>query len=42
MLFKKITAKDYRVVVFDYPCCEVVGMCPQHPKSMRRLQEDEE
>jgi hypothetical protein len=32
----------YRVVVSDYSCCEVVGRCPEHPRSMRRLQVDEE
>jgi hypothetical protein len=26
------------MVVFDYSCCEVVGRCPEHPRSMRRLQ----
>jgi hypothetical protein len=41
LFFKKLSARDYKVVVFDYSCCEVVGRCPQHPKSMRRLQEDE-
>jgi hypothetical protein len=30
------------VVVFDYSCCEVVGRCPEHPCSMRRLQAAEE
>jgi hypothetical protein len=36
-LFKKLTAREYMVVVFDYSCCEVVGRCPEHPHSMRRL-----
>jgi hypothetical protein len=36
LFFKKLTPKEYRVVVFDYSCCEVVGMCPDHPKSMKR------
>jgi hypothetical protein len=38
LFFKKLTAREYRVVVFDYSCCEVVGRCPEHPRSMRRLQ----
>jgi hypothetical protein len=42
LFFKKLTAKEYRVVVFDYSCCEVVGRCPEHPHSMRRLQADKE
>jgi hypothetical protein len=42
LFFKKLTAKEYRVVVFDYSCCEVVGRCPKHPRSMRRLQAAEE
>jgi hypothetical protein len=42
VFFKKLTEKEYRVVVFDYSRCEVVGRCPEHPRSMRRLQEDEE
>jgi hypothetical protein len=42
LFFKKLTAREYRVVVFDYSCCEVVGMCPEHPHGMRRLQADEE
>jgi hypothetical protein len=42
LFFKKLSARDYKVVVFDYSCCEVVDRCPQHPKSTRRLQEDEE
>jgi hypothetical protein len=29
MLFlKKLTAREYRVAVFDYSCCELVGRCP--------------
>jgi hypothetical protein len=28
LFFKKLTAREYRVVVFDYSCCEVVGRCP--------------
>jgi hypothetical protein len=42
LFFKKLTAKEYRVVVFDYSCCEVIGRCPEHPRSMRRLQVDDE
>jgi hypothetical protein len=42
MFFKKLTAREYRVVVFDYSCCEVVGRFPEHPHSMRRHQADEE
>jgi hypothetical protein len=42
LFFKKLIAKEYRVVVFDYSCCEVVGRCSEHPRSMRRLQADEE
>jgi hypothetical protein len=42
LFFKKLTAREYRVVVFDYSCCEVVGRCPEHPRSMRRLRADEE
>jgi hypothetical protein len=42
LFFKKLTAREYRVVVFDYSCCEVVGRCPKHPRSMRRLQAAEE
>jgi hypothetical protein len=42
LFFKNLTAREYRVVVFDYSCCEVVGRCPEHPHSMRRLQTDEE
>jgi hypothetical protein len=38
LFFKKLTTREYRVVVFDYSCCEVVGRCPEHPRSMRRLQ----
>jgi hypothetical protein len=30
------------VVVFNYSCYEVVGRCPEHPRSMRRLQAAEE
>jgi hypothetical protein len=29
LFFKKLTAMEYRVVVFDYLCCEVVGRCPE-------------
>jgi hypothetical protein len=29
--FTKLNAKEYKVVIFDYSCCEVVGMCPPHP-----------
>jgi hypothetical protein len=42
LFFKKLTAREYRVVIFDYSCCEVVGRCPEHPHSMRRLQAAEE
>jgi hypothetical protein len=42
VFFKKLTAREYRVVVFDYSYCEVVGGYPEHPHSMRRLQVDEE
>jgi hypothetical protein len=42
LFFKKLTAKDYSVAVFDYSYCEVVGRYPKHPRSMRRLQADEE
>jgi hypothetical protein len=45
LFFKKLTAREYReyrVVVFDYSCCEVVGRYPKHPRSMRRLQSAEE
>jgi hypothetical protein len=42
MFFKKLTAREYRVVVLDYSCCELVGRCPEHPRSMRRLQAAEE
>jgi hypothetical protein len=42
LFFKKLTAREYRVVVFDYSSCEVVGRCPEHPRSMRRLQANEE
>jgi hypothetical protein len=42
LFFKKLTAREYRVVVFDYSCCEVVDRCPEHPRSMRRLQATEE
>jgi hypothetical protein len=42
LFFRKLTAREYRVVVFDYSYCEVVGRCPEHPCSMRRLQADEE
>jgi hypothetical protein len=37
LFFKTIIAKEYRVVIFDYFCCEVVGRCLEHPRSMRRL-----
>jgi hypothetical protein len=37
MFFKKLTTREYRMVVFDYCCCEFVGRCPEHPRSMRRL-----
>jgi hypothetical protein len=42
MFFKKLTTKEYSVVVFDYSFCEVVGRCPEQPRSMRRLQAEEE
>jgi hypothetical protein len=42
LFFKKLSAKEYRVVVFDYSCYEVVGRCLEHPRSMRWLQVDEE
>jgi hypothetical protein len=42
LFFKKLTAREYRVVVFDYSCCEVVGRCPEFPRSMRRFQAAEE
>jgi hypothetical protein len=42
LFFKKLTAREYRVVVFDYSCYEVVGRFLEHPRSMRRLQADEE
>jgi hypothetical protein len=42
MFFKKLTAREYRVVIFDYSCCELVGRCPEHPCSMRRLHAAEE
>jgi hypothetical protein len=42
LFFKKLTTKEYRVVVFDYSCCEVVGRCPEHPRSMRRFHAGEE
>jgi hypothetical protein len=31
LFFKKLTAREYRVVIFNYSYCEVVGMCPEHP-----------
>jgi hypothetical protein len=37
MFFKKLTAKEYKVAVFDYSYYEVVGRCPKHPRSTRRL-----
>jgi hypothetical protein len=42
LFFKKLTAREYRVVIFDYSCCEVVGRCSEHPRSMRRLHADDE
>jgi hypothetical protein len=42
LFLKKLTAREYRVVAFDYSYYEVVGRCPEHPRSMRRLQVDEE
>jgi hypothetical protein len=42
LFFKKLIAREYRVVVFDYSCCEVVGRCPKHLRSMRRLQAADE
>jgi hypothetical protein len=42
LFFKKLVAREYRVVVFDYSCCEVVGRCLEHLCSTRRLQADEE
>jgi hypothetical protein len=42
LFFKKLTAREYRVPFFDYSCCEVVGRCPEHPRSMRRLQAADE
>jgi hypothetical protein len=38
LFFKKPSRKEYRVIVFDYSFCEVVGRCPEHPHCMRRLQ----
>jgi hypothetical protein len=42
IFFKKLSAREYIVAVFDYSCCEVVGRCPQHPHFMKRPDEDEE
>jgi hypothetical protein len=28
--FRKLSAREYKVVVFDYACREIVGRCPQH------------
>jgi hypothetical protein len=38
MLFlKKLSGREYIVVVFDYSCCEVVGRCPQHLDYMKEV-----
>jgi hypothetical protein len=42
LFFKKLSAREYTVFVFDYLCFEVVGRCPQHSHFMKRPNEDEE
>jgi hypothetical protein len=42
LFFKKLTTREYRVIVFDYSYCEVVSRCLEHPRSIRRLQAAEE
>jgi hypothetical protein len=42
LLFKKLSGREYIVVLFDYSCCEVVGRCPQHPDYMKRSDEGDE
>ena len=42
LFFKKLSAKEYKVVIFDYSCCEVVGRCPQHPECSKRLEDWDE
>jgi hypothetical protein len=42
LFFKKLSTKEYKVVIFYYSCCKVVGRCPEHPRSMRQLHVDEE
>jgi hypothetical protein len=40
--FRNLSAREYKVVVFDYSCREVVGRCPQHPEYMKRSDESDE
>ena len=35
--FKKISQKEYRVVIFDYTCCELVAKCPQQADVFKRI-----
>jgi hypothetical protein len=34
LLFKRWSGRTYRVVVFNYSYCDVVGRFPQHPGLM--------
>lgn len=40
LTFKKLNDDEYRVVIFDYSCCEVVTKCPDHGDATRRIVEE--
>ena len=36
LMFKKLAAKEYRVIIFDTSDCEIVKKCPEHPENCKK------
>jgi hypothetical protein len=42
LFFKKLSAREYTLIILDYSWCEVVGRYLQHPDSRKRPDDDGE
>ena len=36
LMFKKITAKEFKMIIFKKIGCEVVKQCSEHPENVRK------
>jgi hypothetical protein len=40
LIFKKLNLKEYKLVIFDYSCCQVMKKCPNHEDATRMMMKD--